>query len=297
LCLNKVDQGFYGNKESDDAIKQYRASSGATSCDTGLLTSIANSAPVNFCPAGYAYRSDLSNSSVQSFLVNRRKFMNECVKTKATCDPNTSAGCITTNGSFSPSFVFKTIGNSCPSGYSSAGPTQEYPCPHEGDDPSCSDNAEDVVCSTDSCPSGILKKSFQTVYGSTITREPGESGSFGGRVNLLIYDVETMAINYSNGSNGLIGANDLTTQTSFTKYCARVLDNRSEGLDETSPEKNVPSVNLHIVTFFPLKVLDPSGLPNVLFPVKPENEAIGLYKKVDSAVRDFVFKNMIVTAP
>lgn len=305
MCLTAVDQGFFGEANADDTLKAYRTQNQITNCDQGMLDAIALAAPANFCPAGYQYRPDLSATSSQSFTVNRRKFMNECAVTAANCVTYTHEGCIDNGGTFYPGFIFKTIidlnnetqiAASCPVGYRSLGPTQEYPCPHNGDDPNCTANKEDVICSTESCPDGVLKKSFDTTYGATITREPGETGSFGGKTNLFVYDADLTDLSFANGSNGSIGLNDMATQTNYKKYCVRILDNNTSTLDANSPERNTPTVNLHSVTFIPIKVLDPSGLPNLLFPVRSESEAIGVYKKMDSSVRSFIFKNIIQTA-
>jgi hypothetical protein len=296
-CLQKVNSGFFGNPSVDDSIIQYAVQNSSTSCDLGLLSKIAASAPPQFCPSGFSYFPDLEGSTSQSFIVKRRKFMNECVGTiTAACGDPSPNGCIANGGLFTPDYVYVTLGNSCPSGYSLSGPTQEYPCPHKGDDPNCDSNTENVVCSTTSCQQATLKESFQTVYGATITREKGQVGSYGGNLNVLAYDVDLSSYRFANGSNGRPGVSDLTQQ-STSKFCVRILDNSSPDLEPSAPERNTPSVYLHHVEFFPLLVLEPSGTSNTNYPVRSEAEAVGVFKKMDSSVRDYVFKSIISTAP
>ena len=292
LCMDKVIGGFFGISAPDDTLREYRSANSLSTCNAGILTEIARVAPTDFCPPGYNYKPEFDDSATQSFLANRRRYKNKCTKTILTgCDPANNVGCDANEvedpqpGS-APSYVYVDMGASCPTDYTLTGPTQDYPTQDVG---------ETVVCTTDSCPQANLRRSFETRYGQNLVRQPGESGSFGGKVNLFVYDLDSMNIQYSNGSNGAIGQNDIV-QTPSRKYCSRILDNRTATLDMTSPERNSPAVNLHVITFYPFSFQDPSGLPNVIFPERLQNEAIGLYKKMDSTTRDFLFRNVIKSA-
>jgi hypothetical protein len=180
-------------------------------------------------------------------------------------------------------YAYKGETESCDAGWQSSGLTQDYPF---------TDSGETISCTTSSCGKANLKKSFDTKYGASLAREPGQSGSYGGHVNLFVYDIVSAAISYANGSNGEIGANDLM-QTSTTKYCSKILDNNTTGLSALSPERNVPAIGLHAVTFYPFMIQEPTGLPSVSFPPRSDLEAVGMYKKMDSTTRDFIFKQVI----
>lgn len=297
LCIDKINAGFYGQPTADDSLKQYISSNSKTQCDSNTLDLIATVAPPNFCPSGFVYDQSLDNSSAPQFVVSRRKFMLECAATIQTgCGGPSSSGCIASGAVYAPSFQYMTIGNSCAAGYSVVGLTQNYPCPHAGDDPNCTVNTESLPCSNGSCQGATYKQSFDTNYGATVARQAGQAGSYGGSVNIFTYDVDLYSISYANGANGAAGLDDLN-QHSYTKYCTRILDNNTSSLDTNAPERNTPSVNVHQVTFWPLLVQAPSGISNLNFPVRTQADAVGVFKKLDSSIRDYVFRSVIQTAP
>lgn len=289
LCVDKIDQGFFGDPTSDDHLKEYRASRGLEACDNEALTEISKVAPVDFCPPGYDFKPELTNSAIQTFLVNRRQFKRKCSKTIVmACNPEVGPcpadGAENPNPTTAPSYTYVAKESACPSGYADMGITQEYPFSDEV--------GENVTCSNQSCASANLKKSFETRFAQTLVREPGESGSYGGKATLFIYEADSFVFKYENGSNGQIGLNDLIQEPTI-KYCSRILDNKSQTLDLTSPERNTPAINLHIVTFYPFTIQDPSGLPSIVFPERAQVEGVSLHKKMDSSARDFLFRNLI----
>lgn len=183
-------------------------------------------------------------------------------------------------------------GEQCPMGYLTEGDDQDYPESGLIDYHKYSD--EEISCSTESCPSGLLKRSFKTYYGTNLQREAGQSGSLGGRAFFFIYDAENILVNYKNGSNGEFISDNLPIAPT-KKYCAQILDNAlaKEALPYYAEERKVPVVNLLMVTFYPLKALEPISLPVSNFPDRRESEAVFQFKKMDSSTRDFIFKEII----
>jgi hypothetical protein len=307
LCADKINSGFFGDARADDLIRQRQnalvAGGASGACDAPTLSYISSVAPVNFCPPGFTYRPELDNApaSSVSLSISRKPVLYECAATLQSCsapDPSgTIIGCIDNGGSFMASFIYVPTA-SCPAGYSLATPggTQGYPCPYASDASgtvTACGPPEASACSPASCPEGILNQSFNTTYGATIAMQPGQSGSYGGSVNVMAYDLGSMSVRFANGSNGATGVDDLSPIAPFTKYCARVLDDTSATLDANSPERRVPTASLFVDTFYPLAIVPPSGLPSVSFPVKAQSEAVGVFKKMDSSARDYAFACLI----
>jgi hypothetical protein len=278
LCLRKVTSGFYGVAANDDLIRQYVSSNSTSSCDVNLQKVLSDNAPPTFCPFGYKYLPELDNSQAQVFTVNRRRFMQKCSATIV----QSESPLVT-----SVDYRYKSQGAACDSGYVDEGLTQDYPF---------ADSGESVICGVGSCPNANMKISFQTTYGTDLTREPGQSGSYGGKANVFAYDISQLSIDYANGANGSIGVQNVS-QVPVTKYCLRIVDNTSPELPLPSPERNSPAVNLHAVTFYPMHIQDPTSLPDTLFPPRSSAEEVGVFKKIDSSARDFIYRNLIRLSP
>lgn len=186
------------------------------------------------------------------------------------------------------------IGEACPAGFTATGTNQDYPESNIVEYHKYSDELLNCSSQDQGCPDATLNRSFKTYYGSVLQREAGQKGSFGGKAYFFIYDADKINVNYQNGANGDFTLDSLP-QAPTKKYCAQVLDNalEKETLPYSAAERKNPVINLLTVNFYPFQVLDPKSLPASNFPDRRASEAVFTYKKMDSSVRDFIFKAII----
>lgn len=152
---------------------------------------------------------------------------------------------------------------------------------------------EELDCMYGNCPGVTDTYTFSQDSSVNFTIEPGETGSFGGRADIFAYDISSTNLSFANGSNGSNGFVDIAVP-SIPKYCAKVVDARglnSNANDVTQPK--LPLVNFHKSIFSPMSYTLPTTIPGTAFPQRTQDQAIGIFKKVDSSVRQFIINEFI----
>jgi hypothetical protein len=156
---------------------------------------------------------------------------------------------------------------------------------------------EEIPCAYGSCPGANDTYTFDQSSSVALPIEAGEAGSFGGAATVIAYDVAQASFAFANGSNGANGVVDIAPQAT-AKYCAKVVDAR--GLNGQAPQAPgagaspyIPSVNFHQSSYTPFSYTLPATVPGTAFPQRTQSQAIGLYKKVDSSVRQYIIDQYI----
>jgi len=196
--------------------------------------------------------------------------------------------------SFSGSGV--PIGGSCP--YAASGEVFEQATQQHVIEPyttsiSVSAEYEALNCMYGNCPGANDTYSFMNLASNAFAVESGEAGSFGGKASIFAYDVASTAFTFANGSNGGNGTVEIQPAKTI-KYCAKVIDARGvNGAASAQTLAFTPSVDFQKVTYSTFTYSLPAISPSTAFPQRTQNQAIGVYKKLDTSVRDWIIKQYI----
>jgi hypothetical protein len=146
---------------------------------------------------------------------------------------------------------------------------------------------EKLLCNPQSCPVQNLTQEKDLVF-DNIDPTAGANGTNQGDGVLLIYDYnqDNSTITARSGVAGQGGLNDLDSLSS-TKYCVKISDADTKGIDSSFAQN--PVVNFNIYNWEGLKINrgQPSGqVPDY------SNKSIKIYKKLDSSLR-YLIKNTL----
>jgi hypothetical protein len=154
---------------------------------------------------------------------------------------------------------------------------------------------EQQNCTYGNCPGVTDTYTFSENAAVNFPIEAGESGSYGGRADVFAYDIATTNFTFANGANGSNGSADMSIP-SVTKYCAKIVDARGlngvQSIESTTSSKQ-PLVNFHKSSYYPMSFSLPTLVPGTAFPKRTQDQAIGIFKKVDSSVRQFIINEYI----
>jgi hypothetical protein len=153
------------------------------------------------------------------------------------------------------------------------------------------DAYEQIDCKFADCPGATDTYTYDSYSPASVQIEPGEDGSFGGRFDIFAYDIEnTSTLNFSNGANGTNGRADLTIPQT-KKFCAKVDDARN--VNGSIESAKMPLVNFHTALYSPIVFTLPAAVPGTAFKNRTLPEAVGIYKKIDSSVRDYILREYV----
>lgn len=151
---------------------------------------------------------------------------------------------------------------------------------------------EALPCIFGNCPGVKDFYAHKTEEINKLALESGETGSLGGKIDLFSYDISNIkSLKFQNGKNGSMGIADLDT-TPIIKYCYKKID--ASNTNDFSFLKS-PQVNFYQIEFYPISYSLPEKLSYSNLPLRNLNEAIHIYKKIDSSVRYFMSEEYIET--
>lgn len=152
------------------------------------------------------------------------------------------------------------------------------------------DNYEQFDCKFGDCPKAFDTYTYAKHSPISFEVGRGEPGSQGGRFDIFAYDIGSTILKYSNGSNGRNGVVDLGIPT-VKRFCVKVSDARTAGFNNEIAR--IPLVNFHTSQYSPIAFTLPQTVPGTAFKSRSLIESVGIFKKVDSSVRNFVTKEFI----
>lgn len=151
---------------------------------------------------------------------------------------------------------------------------------------------EPITCQFSFCPGAAVFFAYQTVEANRLKLDAGETGSLGGKIDVFAYDIANLAqIGFQNGRNGDNGQADLNLNP-ITKTCVKTLD--ATNSNDLNFLKR-PQVNFTQIQYYPIQFDLPTALPSTSLPKRTRNEAVHIYKKTDSSVRQFINQEYIQT--
>ena len=145
---------------------------------------------------------------------------------------------------------------------------------------------ENLLCNPDNCPVQSLTREIDFNF-DEIDPTSGANGTKQGTGVLFLYDYNQLNAQARAGLAGLGGNNDLPLLEE-TKYCVKIDDASSKGID-SSFAKN-PVVNFNIYNWEGLKVN--RGQPGGQVP-DFSNNSIKIYRKLDSSFRYYLQQTML----
>lgn len=174
--------------------------------------------------------------------------------------------------------AFGDVGNSCSDARLTEDPNNVIPWNKAGLEQRAEFGTEKILCSPNECNVSTIARDIDVNFDS-IDPTSGANGTSQGSGTLLVYDINDLTSSAVPGNAGIGGKSDLPLLEE-TKYCVKVDDVASKGIQSTFAKDPVVNFNIYKWQGLNINRGEPGG-------GNPElsGKKVNVYKKIDASVR------------